>query len=244
MGLALSACAALGRPCLLLNTRGSDLSGQDIPHAGLWADLEAALRSPLLADVPVIDVLGYSLGGQLALKYAAASELDTRVRRVAAIGSPLLLSVSAAAFDRPSVGVYRRHVLDSLKKIYAAAYQRNPRGITPEEARRIDKIRDWDDRVVARRFGFPDADAYYQAVSSGFCLAQLRVDCLYVGATFDPMVPPTAVAPALPAAKLSVYWDECAGHLGFGLGFDLGLEAPLGLESQVLAWLEGAAARA
>src|SRR5690606_32493426 len=53
--------------CLLLNTRGSDRSGQDIAHAGLGADIDAALGSDFFADVAAVDLLGYSLGGHLAL---------------------------------------------------------------------------------------------------------------------------------------------------------------------------------
>jgi hypothetical protein len=240
MTLLLRACQQSGRPCLLLNTRGAERSGQDIAHAGLIEDLEAAVDAPELSGATSIDVFGYSLGGQLALKYAATRP-SPRVRRIAAIGSPLLLDASATAFDRPGVSVYRRHVLTSLKEIYAAAYQRNPRGILPEEARSIRYIREWDERVVAPRFGFQSASHYYASVSAGLVLDHLERDAIYVGAPSDPMVPPGAVAPALPAARLSAFWDEFAGHLGFGPTFDLGFSAPLGLESQVLCWLSSGA---
>lgn len=240
MGSLLVACAAVGRPCLLLNVRGADRSGQDISHAGLTADVKAAVEALELAEAESIDLFGYSLGGQLVLKYAA-EEPAARVRRVAAIGSPLLLDVSSMAFDRPGVRIYRRHVLDSLKQIYTAAYQRNPRGIVPHVARRIEYIREWDERVVAPRFGFESALDYYSKVSAGLTLDRLQRDAIYVGAAFDPMVPPEAAMPAFPAERLSVFWDQKAGHLGYGPSFDLGFSGPLGLEAQVLAWLSDGA---
>jgi hypothetical protein len=181
-------------------------------------------------------LFGYSLGGQLVLRYAAEAP-DPRVKRVAAIGSPLLLEASTSAFDRPGFSVYRRHVMHSLHEIYTVAYQRNPRGVTPLEARRILCIREWDERIVAPRFGFRSASEYYQATSSGHVLSELAVDALYVGAPLDPMVPPAAVLPALPAARVEVVWDLAAGHLGFAPDFDLGEPAPLGLEDQVFSWL-------
>lgn len=236
MGLALQAASERGQSCLLVNARGSDRSGQDISHAGLTDDLRAYLAAPELAGFRHIDLFGYSLGGQLVLRYAA-EQPDERVRRVAAIGAPLLLARTTEAFDRARINVYRSHVMSSLHEIYTAAYQRNPRGIPPLEARQIRHIREWDERVVAPRFGFPSADAYYAATSSGAVLNDLAVPALYVGALHDPMVPPEVVVPALPAPRLEVVWDLSAGHLGFDSDFDLGQPGPLGLEHQVLSWL-------
>jgi len=236
MTLALRAADERKQSCLLVNARGSDRSGQDISHAGLTDDLRAYLAAPELARFRHIDLFGYSLGGQLVLRYAA-EQPDPRVRRVAAIGAPLLLAESTAAFDAPGFSVYRRHVMSSLHEIYTAAYQRNARGIPPLEARQIQRIREWDERVVAPRFGFPSADAYYAATSSGAVLSDLAVPALYVGALHDPMVPVHAVAPALPAPRLEAVWDLAAGHLGFDSDFDLGQPGPSGLEHQVLAWL-------
>lgn len=242
MAAALCEAERLGMRCLLLSTRGSDRSGQDFAHAGLGADLDAALASDFFADVDAVDVLGYSLGGHLALRYAA-TQPHPKLRRVAAIGAPLLLDPIATALDAAWLNVYRSHVMRSLHEIYTVAYQRNPRGIVPEAARRIHRFREWDERIIAPRFGFAGATDYYRKVSAGAVLSELKVDALYVGASRDPMVPLSAVLPALPAKRCDVVWDRSAGHLGFGATFDLGLAAPLGLESQVIAWLSGAARR-
>jgi predicted alpha/beta-fold hydrolase len=239
---ALREAERMGMRCLLLSTRGSDRSGQDFAHAGLGADLDAALASDFFSDVSSVDLLGYSLGGHLVLSYAA-KQPHPKVRRVAAIGAPLLLEPTAARLDAAWLNLYRTHVIRSLHEIYTVAYQRNPRGIVPEQARRIQRFREWDERVIAPRFGFAGASDYYRQVSAGPLLGELKVDALYVGAPRDPMVPPAAVLPALPAKRCDVVWDRSAGHLGFGASFDLGLAAPLGLEPQVLAWLAGAARR-
>src|SRR5690606_31041217 len=123
------------------------------------------------------------------------------------------------------------------KEIYTAAYQRRPSGLVPFEARKVRRIRDWDERIVAPRFGFSGADNYYETQSVGPDLHRLKVETLYVGATHDPMVLSTRVRPYLGAPQMEVVWDEQAGHLGFATGFDLGLPGPRGLESQVMAWL-------
>src|SRR5262249_47313878 len=57
-----------GISSLLVNLRGSDRRGEDFFHAGLTADLHAALASAELRRYERIYVLGYSLGGHLALR--------------------------------------------------------------------------------------------------------------------------------------------------------------------------------
>lgn len=236
MTQALAAVHQLGVSALLLNCRGADRRGADFYHSGLTADLSAAISSEALSGAREIDLVGYSIGGHIALCYACAQP-DPRVRRIAAICSPLDLAVAADDFDRQYLNVYRSHVMDGLKEIYTCAYQRRPVGLVPIEARKIRKIRTWDQMIIAPRFGFLSADHYYESESVGPRLSQLKREAIYIGAVADPMVRARGVEPYLDAARLTVVWDERAGHLGFEPNFDLGRPGPLGLESQVLSWL-------
>jgi uncharacterized protein len=256
------AAGAVGISCLRLDLRGSDRAGEDYYHAGLTADLHAALASPELARFRRIYLLGYSVGGHLALRLAA-EPADPRVAAVAAVCAPVDLALSAAAFDRPEVWLYRRYVLGSLLDIYASVAARRPVPVPLAEAARIRSLREWDDRVVAPRHGFADAADYYARASVGPLLGALRVPALLVAAERDPMVPAATVRPALARARreadgrLEVRWLPRGGHLGFPEGMDLGLsEAPgearsaaeegrgaalPGLDAQLLAWLRRAA---
>jgi predicted alpha/beta-fold hydrolase len=235
MALALRAAERRGVTCLLLNSRGADRLGADIYHSGLTEDIAEALKSPTFDGMTTIDLFGYSIGGHIALRYATR-DVDARVRRVAAIGSPLDLRAAADDFDNAPFNVYRGHVLDALKEIYTAAYQRRPSGIEPVLARKIQRIRDWDERVVAPRFGFRSGLDYYERESVSTRLSELERQALYVGAVCDPMVQRKSVLPFVPAPRLEVAWDEHAGHLGFPEDFDLGLPGPLGVENQVFTW--------
>lgn len=236
LGDALRAADALGMSMLLLNCRGADRANCDFYHSGLIADLDAALKSPLLSAAREIFLLGYSIGGHIALSYGC-SRPDPRVRKMAVICAPLQLSSTADDFDQRRFNVYRGHVMDGLKEIYTACYQRRPHGILPQKARAIHHIRSWDDQIIAPRFGFKNADDYYESESVAPKLRALSVETLYVGARFDPMVQARRVEPYLAGQGLAIVWDDQAGHLGFLPGFTLGLNGPLGLESQVLSWL-------
>ncbi len=227
-----------GLDCLRLNLRGADRSGQDYYHAGLTADLEAALASPGLATYQRVFVLGYSLGGHMALRYATG-RLDPRVSAVAAVCSPLDLETCCAAIDRPEMWLYRRYLLSGLNRIYARVAQRRPVPATPAQARRIRTLRAWDDAVVAPRHGFASAHDYYSKTSVGPRLGQLGVPCLLVAAERDPMVPLHTLRPWLDQAppSLEFHLAREGGHVGFPAGLDLEQDAPRGLEGQVMGWL-------
>jgi hypothetical protein len=232
------AAARSGWACLRLNMRGADGSGEDFYHAALTADLHAALASPELARFSDIYLLGYSLGGHLALCFAAEAH-DARVRAVAAVCAPLDLSRSAAAIDRPVSLPYRHYVLQRLKQSYAAVARRRPVPTAVERVQRVRSLREWDACTVVPRYGFESTADYHARASVSGRLGALRVPALLVNTTHDPMVPAHTVRPALALAapNLDVRWLNKGGHVGFPSDVDLGEGGPRALEMQVLSWL-------
>lgn len=239
------AAAALGLAALRLDLRGADRRGDDLHHAGLGADVAAAIASPALAAYDAVVVLGFSLGGHLVLRYAVGEAIDPRLRAVAAVCSPLHLARAQAAFDEPSRWAYRRYILGGLAELYAAYAARHVVPHPVEEVRRVRTLRDFDRLVVVPRFGFADPDDYYRRESVASRLDHLHVPALLVAAEGDPMVPPVAIRHAVeeaPGTRLEVRWLRRGGHVSFPAGLDLGVAGPRGLAGQVLAWLAAHAA--
>ncbi|HKV10609.1 MAG TPA: alpha/beta fold hydrolase [Thermoanaerobaculia bacterium] len=235
-----AAAEGLGISCLRVNLRGADRQGEDFYHAGLTADLHAALASEDLARYRRIYVLGYSLGGHVTLRLGT-DEGDPRLVAVAAICSPLDLGRSVVEIDSPALWVYRRYLLKTLKDIYAAVAARRPVPLPVEQALRIRTIREWDDRVVGPRHGFADADDYYTRASVAPLLPRLRVPALLVNSDCDPMVPARAVRPAVenPPPNLHVRWIPGGGHVAFPRSLETGLAGGVGLDAQVVGWMRG-----
>lgn len=236
------AAEAAGLSCLRLNLRGCDRQSHDFFHAGLTADVHAALASEELRRYRRIYVIGYSLGGHVALRLAS-EEIDRRVAGVAALCAPLDLSLSQQAIDSPVRWPYRRYLLSSLIDIFAAVSARRPQKLTAAQAARIRTIREWDDLVVAPRHGFADAGDYYARASVAPRLGDLRVPSLLVNSEGDPMVPANPVRSVLrPAPRLEVRWVAGGGHVSFPRRIDIGVntgvegDAP-GVDAQVLGWL-------
>lgn len=223
--------SARGWSCARIGLRGSTGDGEDLYHAGLGPDLAAVLEADVLRRYERVLVVGYSLGGHVALWLGLAPE--ARVAAVAAISSPLDLDRSCTAIDRRRAWVYRRHVLAGLVAGYRAVAARRPVDTPVREVARVHTLREWDRLTVVPRFGFDDVDDYYRRASVGPRLPALRVPALYVGMRHDPMVPASTVEPSLRAAEggaLKVRWLDDGGHVA----------APGSWEDDVLAWLDGA----
>ena len=250
----------LGLDTLRLNLRGADPQAGDFYHGGLTDELHAAVADRALGTYDRIAILGYSMGGHVALRYAAEVD-DPRVGAVAAVCSPLHLRRVADEFDRPSRWLYRYWVLRHLRRCFRELEQVGARLPSPyRDVRRARTFRQWDAITVVPRFGFADADDYYTQASAAAELDRLRVPCLLVASEIDPLITPDAIEPYLPAhatigasrrldlggvsrdsagagrpAAFTVLWHPAAGHVAFPGG--------LALETRLLAWLASPASR-
>lgn len=228
-----------GWSCLRLALRGADRSGEDFYHAGLVDDLHAAIASPALQAYERIVVLGYSLGGHLALRYACGRP-DPRVRAVAAVCAPLDLDRAARYIDEFAWPVYRRHVVRGLLEMYQVIAAAREVPTPPEQLARIETIREWDRLTVCPRFGFATPEEYYRTQSVAPHLRHLHVPALLVVSRQDPMLAIEDLEASLGNANplLEVRRVSAGGHVSFPAGLDLGEDAPRGLERQVLRWME------
>ncbi len=234
------AADAMGFATLRLGLRGAGGRGDDFYHAGLTADLHAALADAQLSGFDEIVLAGLSLGGHVALRYAT-EDGDPRLRAVAAVSAPLDLAAGAASIDRAIMAPYRRYLLSGLVPHCERAWRAGIIDATPERLRRVRTLREWDTITVAPRFGFADAADYYARASVAPRLAALRCPALLLAAEADPMVPPEAIRPALSAAGhppgLEVRWVRPGGHLAFPPSLELGSGGDVGFCGQVATWL-------
>lgn len=235
----------LGLSVLRLDLRGADGLGADIHHAGLGSDLGAVLASKPLQRYTRRYLLGYSIGGHVCLKYAAdcpsgSTSAPNALTAVAAICPPLHLEAGAAHFDAQPYFPYRRHVLQGLIRMYGSFVERHgPWPVSTERAQSIRRIREFDEAIIAPRFGFKDAGEYYHSESAAHVLHRISVPTLIVATVDDPMVPKASVRPLYPSmpSSITLIESERGGHVAFPADLSLGQLAPSGLESQVLHWL-------
>lgn len=228
-----------GWTCLRLNTRGADRSGEDIYHAGLTDDLPGVLGASEFRRFTRIAIIGFSLGGHLALRYATEAP-DPRLGAVVAICPPLNLRGSVAQIDRPLLKPYRVYLLHHLRECYLEVVKRD-RHVSPFGlVRRAKTLRAWDSVTVVPRFGFATVDDYYERMSVGPLLTGLKIPSLVIAAVEDPMVPAESLRPYLqdPGENLWVHWAKRGGHVGFPMNFDMLNGGRPGLAEQSIRWIE------
>lgn len=225
----------MGLSALRLNLRGADRFTPDYYHAGLVEDLNAVLRSPELARYSRIYLYGFSLGGHVVLRYLTRAP-DPRVASACALCPPLDLHLGVQYFDSDMLRLYRWHVLKGLKSQYQVVAGARDVPVEWSQAQKISTMSDWDERIVAPRFGFDSALQYWTQMSVAEHLPAIRIPTLVSVMRDDPMVTyDTVTDPLRKAWNVTTVAPRSGGHVGnipdLGLG-EAGRE-----DAQVLNWL-------
>ncbi len=181
-----------GHPVLRLNLRGAGPSRQlclQEYHAGRSGDLRAAIaRLPSELTANGLVAVGYSLGGNMLLKYLGEEGAASAVRAAASISSPIDLRAAQQRIMMPRNRVYHRHMLDRMK--VECTEGRN--GVSEEERRdalAADSVYAFDHVFVAQRNGFGTAENYYEINSAKQFLPAIAVPTLVIHARNDPWIP-------------------------------------------------------
>lgn len=220
MILAAAFFLARGFPVLRINQRGAGPSRRlcrQQYHAGRTEDLAALLERihPRFIANGVL-AIGFSLGGNLLLKYLGEAGRHSPVRRAATVSAPLDLALSCKTLMRWRNYGYHRYIMTQLRRNCTAPGAE----LTADERRAIIAARtlwEFDDQFTARRNGYTDATDYYGANSSQVFLGGIRAPTLLIHAQDDPFVP---VQPYLERTwsdlpKLTPVLPRSGGHLGF-----------------------------
>ncbi len=230
-----------GWSCARLALRGADGRGGDFYHSGLTADLRDLLTAPDFARYERVFVVGFSLGGHIALRAATEPELSRRMTAVAAVCPPLDLSAGADYLDHRARTGYRQYILRSLVDMYSEIARQKDLPTPVDAVRRARTIRGYDELTVVPRYGFRDAEDYYQSCAIAGNVEEISVRALMVHSPHDPMIPRSSVEPVLRRAPpdFEVRWVSGAGHVYFPRSLDLGWGDEPGLAPQLMSWFEG-----
>jgi predicted alpha/beta-fold hydrolase len=175
-------------------------------------------------------VIGFSLGGNVLLKWLGEQGNQLNLFAAVAVSVPLVLSTCADKLDNGFSKFYRANLLRELKH-YVSAKQRHLEKLgATQEADKIKQLGDlstiqsfwqYDDRVVAPLHGFRNVHDYYQRSSSRQFLKTITVPTLLIQAVDDPFMT-TDVLPRLdelsPTVQLEI--TQGGGHVGFVSGLN------------------------
>lgn len=208
-----------GLNVVLLNQRNcgdTEHLSRGLYHSGLSADPAAVIRELTEVDrLRAVAVVGYSLGGNLALRLAGTA--PSGVRSVCAVSPTMDLARCVDALERRQNAVYQWNFVRNLKRRMRRKARALPGLFDLDGLDRIRTVREFDEAFTAPHHGFRDAADYYHRASSLRVVDRIAVPTLILSAEDDPFVPPeqfrdTAVVtnPHISTAIL-----RHGGHCGF-----------------------------
>lgn len=214
---------ARGFNAVLLNQRncgGTERLSDGLYHSGLTADPQAVIRELIDLDrLASIVVVGYSLGGNVALKLAGdyGPDAPAELRGVCAVSPTLDLARCVKALERPANALYQWNFVRNLKRRMRRKARARPGRFDLRPLGRVRTVRQFDEAFTAPHHGFRDASDYYHRASALRVAGRIAVPTLIVSADDDPFVPAEQFRdPALTAnPAVTTIVTRGGGHCGF-----------------------------
>jgi predicted alpha/beta-fold hydrolase len=190
-------------------------------HAGETNDLRYFLQrlhsSPVDAQNsgPLLAV-GYSLGGNVLLKYLGESRADTPLRAAAAACVPLNLHACAEALNTGFSKLYQNYLLKRMKNAIKLKFDRHTAAFNWEQAMTARTFAAFDDWVTAPLHGFFGMQDYYDKCSSNRFLKDIQRPTLVINALDDPFMTPEVIPDeSMLSEHVTFEISEGGGHVGF-----------------------------
>jgi predicted alpha/beta-fold hydrolase len=193
---------------------GTEHLSPTLYHAGLTSDLAAVLRLFRQAGRAPAFVVGFSLGGNMALKLAgelgdSAPEL---MRGVCGVSAPLDLAACARRIAALENRLYQYRFVSKMRRRLLATGRYQAADLTG-----LNSVMAIDDRITAPSLGLGTADDYYRTQSATGYADRIRIPTLLIQAKDDTFVPWQVVDhPAVRGNPcIEVMLSDHGGHLGF-----------------------------
>jgi len=184
-------------------------------HSGATDDLDWVVQHAIQMGYQELYLIGFSLGGNLTLKYLGERKVSPLVRKAVAFSVPTDLHSSCLKISKPANLVYAHRFLKSLKGKVIQKSQRMPE----LDVRGIEKIRtliEFDDHYTAPLHGFKNAMDYYNKCSSIHFLDTIQTPTLLVSARNDPFLGEACYPVAGWRSEFVTFESpRFGGHVGF-----------------------------
>ncbi len=186
-------------------------------HSGATDDLAAVVDHASNKSYDEMNLIGFSLGGNLTLKYLGEERTrPERLRKAVTFSVPMDLHTSCTKISKPSNWVYSRRFLQSLRK-KVLEKSKVMRELDASGLHNARTLQEFDDIFTGPIHGFKNAVDYYTQSSSIKVVANIKIPTLIVNAKNDPFLSPECYPEDLLRDHPSVTFEspERGGHVGF-----------------------------
>jgi predicted alpha/beta-fold hydrolase len=186
-------------------------------HSGATGDLQVLLDH--VEGYEKIALVGFSLGGNITLKYLGdcGANIDSRITRAVAFSVPCDLESSAEKMAGFAQRFYMKRFLKCLRMKIRQKIAAHPDKVKDEGLDAMRTFREFDEKYTAPLNGFADAEDYWARCSSKPVLGKIRISTLLVNARNDPFLPAACHPRAEAVASEHFFFENPAsgGHVGF-----------------------------
>ncbi len=189
-------------------------------HAGATHDLDAVIQHALsLKKYKAIVLIGFSLGGNITLKYLGeqGKGIHPQIVKAVTFSVPCHLASSAQHIGKFSNKIYMYRFMLLLRNYIQTKSKFLHGEIDDSDLQEISNFKQFDNRYVAPLHGFKDAEDYWKQSSCEQYLENIKVPTLLVNAKDDPFLPeecfPIQKAKKNPNLFLEI--PSQGGHVGF-----------------------------
>lgn len=218
--------------CIALNFRGC--SGEDnyqlhAYNSGNTDDLNLVLDHLLVHyTYKNIILLGYSMGGNITLKYLGETpHISNKIKGAIAVSVPCDLEGSSKALSKWENSIYMKNFLKTLKEKALLKINKFPQcNINKKAVLSSKSFEDFDNVVTAPLFGFKTAEEYWRKSSCKQFVPAINRPTLLINALDDTFLSESCypINESKNNKFLSLELPKHGGHVGFNsayLGKDL-----------------------
>jgi len=190
-------------------------------HSGWTKDLRAVVkRIEQEQFYESICIVGFSMGGNISLKYAGeeGANISPLVKAVVAFSVPLHLRSGVSRIDAPENKMYSQRFLRRLKELIRNKHAQFPNAFDLESVEQAETLRELDVRFSCPIYGYATPEEFYDDIGALRLLQDIQVPSLLVSSRNDPFLAseslPIDLAKELKHFTLQV--TKNGGHVGFG----------------------------
>lgn len=189
-------------------------------HSGATEDLQAVIDHVLLTErYEKVALIGFSLGGNLTLKYLGdlGSSVDQRIYKSVTFSVPCDLKSCSNQLAKPENFYYMWRFMRCLRMKMRNKAEYFPDKLDITGLNKMRTFAEFDDRYTAPLHGFDGAQDYWTRCSSLPVLPKIRIPTLLINARNDPFLAPKCYPEEAATAHSHFHFEapDCGGHVGF-----------------------------
>jgi predicted alpha/beta-fold hydrolase len=184
-----------------------------------------------------LQLVGFSLGGHILLKYLGelGDNIPPQLVQSIAVCPAVDPANTVKLFALPRNQLFEKSFvkeLVDLVKVTESAYPEITKTTFPEKL----SLYKFDDLYIAPKWGFKDADDYYNQCKASKFIPLIKSPCRILYSMDDPIVDPKTFDQIVHSENVRLYSTTYGGHMGF-LGFHGKGWNIRWMDEQVVKWL-------